>query len=109
MNRLRFLLASIAIVILSIQLQAKDEPQDTTHHYQGTVTGLSCSACASKVKAALSKLDGVSSVKIKRTEELGIQSIQLESSSSVLTLEEAIKSLGTDAKYFTILTFNLNP
>lgn len=92
------------LTLFAMHLHADD--QKTDFDYVGKITGLYCSACASKVKAALSHLDGVTNVKITRTKELGVQQIHMKSSSPSLTKDAAIKALGEDAKSYTILSLD---
>ena len=99
-------LIQITLLILSAYtLQSFAEDKKPAHFsYDGKITGLYCSACADKVKAALGKLEGVTRVKITSAEEQGTQKLHLESSSDTITKDAAIKALGEDAKSFTVLS-----
>ena len=85
-------------------LSLYSEDKKSSYNYEGKITGLYCSACAAKVKAALSQLEGVTKVKITNSKEIGVQKIYVESSSTKITKDTAIKALGEDAKSFTILS-----
>ena len=52
-----------------------------------------CSACSSHVKAALSKIDGVQSVKITTADKGGLPKLKI-TSTKPLTREIAIQALG---------------
>lgn len=104
-----WLLAACMIVLALLPqggLRAGEKPVYT---YEGRISGVYCSACSAKVKAALGKLDGVSKVKITAAEELGVQALLVLSTSPGLTKEAAIAALGVSAKEFTILQFGRKP
>ncbi|TLD69180.1 heavy-metal-associated domain-containing protein [Phragmitibacter flavus] len=92
-----------------LPLPAADPTNTTT--YQGKISGLFCHACASKVKAALSKLDGVTKVTITKGEEQGIQNLHIEATptSKPITKDTAIKALGKDADSYHILSLSNSP
>lgn len=76
-----------------------------SHHYRSEVAGMMCSACAAKVKAAFSSLEGVKTVKIKAGKDGAAPTVELVSSSEELTRADAVKALGEDAKTFVVQTF----
>ena len=76
-----------------------------TYVYQGEVAGVMCSACSGRVKAALSKLEGVKEVKITMGKNGGAPTLKLVSTSSALTQEVAVKALGEDSKMYRISGF----
>ena len=75
--------------------------------YDGEVADIVCSACAAKVKAALSKLDGVTGVTITKGSQPGLQKVRVVSTSRNLTKQAAVKSLGDAAAMYDIRTFAL--
>lgn len=90
------------LVVLMAGLKAEDK---ISYTYEGRISGVFCSACSAKVKAALGKLAGVSTVKIIAAEELGVQTLKVQSTALDLTKEAAIAALGESAKEFTIHQF----
>lgn len=94
------------LMVLMAGLKAEDK---ISYTYEGRISGVFCSACSTKVKAALGKLPGVSKVKIIAAEELGVQSLKVQSTSPDLTKEAAIAALGESAKEFTIHQFVRKP
>ena len=76
-----------------------------TYVYQGEVAGVMCSACSGRVKAALSKLDGVKEVKITIGKDGGAPKLKVVSTSPSLTQDAAVKALGEDAKMYRIAGF----
>lgn len=82
---------------------------ESTYRYEGRITGLFCHACASKVKASLGKLRGVTNVKITKSDEDGVQKILMQSTDPSITKERAIEALGEDSATFTILEFGKSP
>lgn len=99
-------LSLVFFVVLMAGLKAEDK---IAYTYEGRISGVFCSACSTKVKAALGKLPGVSKVKIVAAEELGVQSLKVQSTSPDLTKEAAIAALGESAKEFTIHQFVRKP
>lgn len=73
-----------------------------THTYRGEVAGVMCSACSNHVKTALSKLEGVTSVKVTRGEPGAPAKLEVVSSSLNLTREAAVKALGDYSKTYDI-------
>jgi copper chaperone CopZ len=74
---------------------------DPVQGYEGEVAGIFCSACSSHVKAALSKIDGVQSVKITTADKGGLPKLKI-TSTKPLTREIAIQALGEKAKMYHI-------
>lgn len=99
---LKSILTLLLITITAVLPAADDKPLFT---YEGEVAGVVCNACASNVKAALGKLDGVTSVKIKMGKEGSAPRLELTSSSPGLTKEAAIKALGEKAAMYSIQSF----
>ncbi len=98
---------SLAFLLVSVTgLPAEDK---VVYTYEGRISGVFCSACSAKVKAAMGKLAGVSTVKISPAEELGVQALKVQSTSPDLTKEAAIAALGEAAKEFTIHQFERKP
>lgn len=83
---------------------AADPPQ---HVYRGEIPGVVCSACASHVKAALLKLEGVSSVTITLPKGGGVSRLEVVSSSEKLTREMAVKALGDNARTYDIRSLRM--
>jgi copper chaperone CopZ len=92
------------ILILLVTVISYGADPATTYTYHGEVAGVVCSACSSKVKTAISKLEGVKSVTITLPEQGGTPKLEVVSSSPNLTKEEANKSLGEAAKMYEIRT-----
>lgn len=91
----------LSILILNAgQLCAGEKP--VMHTYHGEVAGVVCSACAARVKTALSSLPGVQSVKIKTGNQPGVGRLEIISSSAALTREAAVKALGEAASHYDI-------
>ncbi len=97
-------LAILLCVLTALVMGTKAEDK-TVYTYEGRISGVFCSACSTKVKTALGKLPGVSSVKITATDELGVQALRVQSISPELTKEAAISVLGESAKEFAIHQF----
>ena len=101
---IKTIITLLIVTITTVLPAAEDKPVFT---YEGEVAGVVCNACASNVKAALSKLDGVTSVKIKLGKEGSAPRMEVISSSPNLTKEAAIKALGEKAAYYVIQSFKL--
>lgn len=80
-------------------LHAGDKPVFT---YEGEVAGVMCSACSNHVKGALSKLDGVTDVKITLSKGGSVPHLTITSTSPSITKEAAIKALGKQAQMYVI-------
>ena len=93
------LILTIAITAICTLLHAEDKPLFT---YEGEVAGVVCSACSGRVKGALTKLDGVKSVKITLGKDGALPRLVITSSSPSLTKEAAVKALGSDAQMYDI-------
>lgn len=78
---------------------------EKTHTYRGEVAGIMCSACSATVKAALSKMDGVTSVSVKPGKDGKAPQVEVISTSAKLTKDDAVKSLGDDAQTFVVQSF----
>jgi len=98
------LLLAIVIAAMSSLAMAGDK---TLYTYEGEVAGVVCSACSSHVKAALSKLEGVTTVKISLGKEGSAPRLEVTSTSPHLTNEAAVKALGTDAEMYHIRNLRL--
>ena len=102
MNR-RLILTIILTAIASFS-NAKDK---TSHLYEGEVAGVICSACSARVKGALSKLSGVTEVKITLGKPGNLPKIEITSTSTDITTEAANKALGEDGKMYQIRNLKL--
>ena len=102
MNRHHLL--TLLLAILPSLLPATDRQLYT---YEGEVAGVVCSACSSRVKAALSRLEGVTAVKITLGKDGGAPRLEISSTSPSLTSEAAVKALGDDAKMYHIRNLKL--
>jgi len=100
---LRRLLFCINLLLFRASLQA-DEVSSTTYTYHGEVAGVMCSVCSGHVKTALSKLPGVTSVKITAGKEGALPQLTIVSTSPGLTKESAIEALGGHAKAYTVVS-----
>ena len=97
---------AILILVLVTSFGAPSPAADpATHTYTAEVAGMMCSACSDKVKFSLGTLEGVKSIKIKGTDKPGVARVEIRSTSSELTKEAAIKSLGASASSYNILSF----
>ena len=99
---------NIIILILACftsLIPASHAADPTAHTYTADVAGMMCSACSDKVKHALGTLEGVKSVKIKTGDKPGVARIEITSTSATLTKEAAVKSLGSNASSYNILSF----
>lgn len=83
-------------------LLGQSHAADASYCYQGEVSGVVCSACASSVKAALLKIEGVQEVKITLNKEGGNPRLTILSSSPDLKREIAVKALGKAADHYDI-------
>jgi len=83
-------------------LLGQSQAADATFCYQGEVSGVVCNACATNVKEALLKLDGVQDVKITLNKEGGNPRLTILSKSPALTREVAVKALGKAADHYDI-------
>ena len=100
MKQILFLLA----LVLSPLHAADPQP---TFTYQGEVAGVVCAACSGIVKTALSKLDGVTNVKITAGKEGESPKLTVTSTSPSLTREAAVAALGEESKFYDIRSFKL--
>jgi copper chaperone CopZ len=83
-------------------LLSQSHAGDVSYCYQGEVSGVVCSACASNVKTALLKIEGVQDVKITLNKEGGNPRITILSNSPELKRETAVKALGKAADHYDI-------
>lgn len=95
-NRLLTLTAVMSLLL------GQSQAADNTFCYQGEVAGVVCNACATNVKAALLKLDGVQDVRITLNKEGGNPRLTIVSKSPALTREVAVKALGKAAEHYDI-------
>ena len=95
----RRLLLTLVIAAITSLIDAKDKPLYT---YEGEVAGVICSACSARVKGALSKLGGVSDVKITLGKEGGVPKLEITATSPDITTEAANKALGEDGQMYQI-------
>ena len=90
-------------------LLGQSKAADATFCYQGEVSGVVCNACATNVKEALLKLDGVQDVKITLNKEGGNPRLTILSKSPALTREVAVKALGKAADHYDIRSLEKTP
>lgn len=90
-------------------LLSQSQGADATFCYQGEVAGVVCNACASNVKEALLKLEGVKDVKITLNKEGGNPRLTILSNSPALTREVAVKALGKAAGHYDIRSLEKTP
>ncbi|WP_081887613.1 heavy-metal-associated domain-containing protein [Verrucomicrobium sp. BvORR034] len=105
----RFAMFCVSLAFLLVSVTGLPAEDKVVYTYEGRISGVFCSACSAKVKAAMGKLAGVSTVKISPAEELGVQALKVQSTSPDLTKEAAIAALGEAAKEFTIHQFERKP
>lgn len=93
-------LAFFSVLFASVlSLSAADDPAYT---YQGEISGVVCSACSKKVKASLTKIEGVKSVKITPSGDTGVAKLEIVCTKPDLTKETAAKALGASAEFYPI-------
>ncbi len=100
---MKHILTLILITLSSLTLAA----DKASYTYEGEVAGVMCAACSNHVQTALSKLDGVTSVKVTPGKDGGVPHLTLVSTSPKLTKDAAIKALGEQAKMYVIQSFKL--
>lgn len=93
---------SLTLLTLLGLLLNQAHAADSSYCYQGEVAGVVCSACASNVKAALLKIEGVQEVKITLNKKGGDPKITILSKAPDLTREAAVKALGKAADHYDI-------
>lgn len=96
MKRHAFIL-SIVAAFISITHAA-----DPAFTYVAEMTGMVCAGCKEHVTASFTKLKGVSNVKIIPGKKPGTQKVTISSSSSALTKEQAMASLGASAATYVV-------
>lgn len=104
---MKFAFVSI-MMMLSLAL-SQSRAADAEYCYQGEVAGVVCNACASNVKSALSKLEGVKEVRITLNKEGGNPRLTIISKSPAITREAAIKAMGKAAEHYEILSLEKTP
>lgn len=87
----------LLLLFLTAALTAAEPPRT----YEGEVAGIFCSACSSHVKAAISQIEGVQSVKILTAPKGGLPRLRV-TSTKPLTREQAVAALGEKSKMFDI-------
>lgn len=100
----KVIITLLILTINAVLLAADGKPLFT---YEGEVAGVVCNACASNVKAALGKLEGVTAVKITISKEGGAPRLQVTSTSPNLTRDAAVKALGDKASMYEIRSLKL--
>ena len=98
------LILALFITSITSLIHAAD-PQ--YYKYEGEVAGVVCAACSGHVKAALTKIDGVVSVKITLGKEGAVPHLEVVSTSPKLTREAAVKALGEESKMYDIRSLKL--
>jgi copper chaperone CopZ len=101
---MKHLLASLLLFLQTAAFAA-----DPVFEYTGQVSGVVCQVCSGKVKHALESLPGVKNVKLKSSKTPGVAVIELESTSSELSKDAAIKALGKEADSYAITSFKRKP
>jgi copper chaperone CopZ len=96
---------TLILITLTTFIHAADKPSYT---YEGEIAGVVCSACSKHVRAALTKIDGVTDVKITLGKEGALPHLTVISTSPSLTKEAAIKALGDNAKMYVIQSLALS-
>ena len=98
---MKYLLLSLALILTPSFASAADGEVV----YEGTLTGIVCSACRQHVTAALTEnLTGTKEVKIVPSDDAGTQKITITSSSDAVTKDSAIAALGEMKDTYHILT-----
>lgn len=96
---------SFLMIVTMLTLSASHSgAADAEYAYQGEVSGVVCNACASNVKSALSKLEGVKEVRITLNKQGGNPRLTIISTSPALTREAAIKAMGKAADHYEIVS-----
>lgn len=70
--------------------------------YIAEMTGMVCAGCKDHVTASFTKLEGVSKVQIVPGDKPGTQKVTVTSSSTGLTKEQAVASLGSSASTYVV-------
>lgn len=96
----------ITLAILLSCLTPAAATDAAAHTYTAEVAGVMCSACSDKIKTAFQTLPGVKSVQVKKSGKPAVARVEITSTSATLTKEAAVKSLGTSASSYDILTFH---
>ncbi|WP_395752213.1 cation transporter [Prosthecobacter sp.] len=96
MTRSAFLFALVAL--FTIPVSAGDAPVN----YVAEMTGMVCAGCKDHVTASFTKMEGVSKVQIVPGEKPGTQKVTVTSTSSTLTKEQAVASLGASASTYIV-------
>ena len=96
----------LSTTILLSLLNKHSSAADAEYCYQGEVAGVVCNACASNVKRALSKLEGVKEVRITLNKQGGNPRLTIISKSPAITREAAIRAMGKAAGHYEIISLN---
>jgi len=105
-----FVSCLLTLAALSVSsLLASDGPPTSAYTYKGEVAGVVCSVCSNHVTTSLSKLPGVTSVKITIGKDGALPTLTVISSSPDLTKEAAIKALGKHGKNYKIMSLRKEP
>lgn len=101
---MKTMLILIAALFATFPAFTADQPART---YTAEVAGIMCSACSARVREAFSRLEGVTQVKVKKSDQAGVGVVEITSTSARLTKEAAVKALGDGASSYNILNFKL--
>lgn len=99
--KLNWILVVFAVVLGAAVARGADAAKGVP--YTATVTGVVCGSCKAHVTVALQKLPGVKEVTFAKGEQEGTQKVMFSAASDQLAKEDVVKSLGEDAKHYTVL------
>ena len=111
---MKHLLFSLTALCATPAALSAAEPQDLgrktmaqkTFRYEGSISGVVCSACSANVKQALMTLKGVKEGRITVSNDGQLPSLHILSTSPNLTLQAAMSALGSAASEYQIQTLN---
>lgn len=98
-------LLTLLLSLIAITSCVAGDPVQFVYH--GEVAGIMCIHCTHKVESALSKMEGVRTVKVTRNESGGLPKLEIIAACATLTREDAVKALGDDAKMYDIRSLRL--
>jgi copper chaperone CopZ len=101
MNRSASALISCSCVIALLAPCHAEEEKSYTYHF--SVAGVVCSACSKVVKDCIRKVDGVTSVNIRKNATGELPTLTVESTSPTLDAAALQAALGATSGHYQIL------
>ncbi len=99
--KFKALLATLAAALTCVPASHAGEPEIYTYHF--SVAGVVCGACSKVVKDRISKVDGVTSVKIRKAAEGDLPVMTVESTSSALDAATLQSALGATSGHYQVI------